>query len=171
MAEAGRSDDAYREYVDGLIPGLRRVAYLLCQDWHRADDLVQSTLERLYRHWSKASKADAPAAYARTVLVRVFLGEQRMAWARRVVLLDRLPEDAAAAAPDLADRLALEAAMRELPPRQRAVLVLRFFCDLSVEETADALQCATGTVKSQAARGLDKLREALTDSAVVETRR
>lgn len=164
-------DEAYREYVAVLLPGLRRVAYLLCQDWHRADDLVQGALERLYLHWNKASKADEPAAYARMVLVRVFLSEQRTSWARRVVLLDRAPESAAAAEPDLFSRLELEAALRELPPRQRAVLVLRFYCDLSVDQTAATLRCAPGTVKSQAARGLAKLRLALAETHPAMTKR
>jgi RNA polymerase sigma-70 factor (sigma-E family) len=161
---AGDHDGAYREYVDPLLPGLRRMAYLLCQDWHRADDLVQSTLERLYLHWSKASAAESPAAYSRMVLARVFLSEQRTSWARRVVLLDRAPETVASAEPDLASRLELEGALRELPPRQRAVLVLRFYCDLSVEQTAETLRCKSGTVKSQTSKGLAKLREALGDS-------
>ncbi|WP_157018390.1 SigE family RNA polymerase sigma factor [Cryptosporangium arvum] len=156
-------DEAYLEYVDRVLPSLRRVAYLLCQDWHRADDLVQGTLERVYRHWGKAGRAREPIAYARTVLVRVFLGEQRTGWARRVVLLDRPPE-LATPGPDVAERLLVEDALRALPPRQRAVLVLRFYCDLSVEQTAETLHCRPGTVKSQAARGLAKLREALTEN-------
>jgi RNA polymerase sigma-70 factor (sigma-E family) len=166
---AGAEDDAYLEYVGGLVSGLRRVAYLLSHDWHRADDLVQASLERLYVHWGKAQQAADPAAYARTVLIRLFLSEQRTGWARRVVLLDGGLEAATAAGPDLESRLEVEAALRELPPRQRAVLVLRFYCDLSVEQTATVLRCAPGTVKSQAARGLDKLRTALAgnDSANV----
>ncbi|GAA3383554.1 SigE family RNA polymerase sigma factor [Cryptosporangium minutisporangium] len=164
-------DEAYLAYVEQALPGLRRVAYLLCQDWHRADDLVQATLERVYLHWRRAAQARQPAAYARTMLVRVFLTEQRTAWARRVVLLDRPPDSAAAAEPDLANRLALEAALRELPPRQRAVVVLRFYCDLSVEQTAETLHCAQGTVKSQAAKGLAKLREALTENTAAAATR
>ncbi|MFG1926508.1 SigE family RNA polymerase sigma factor [Cryptosporangium sp. NPDC048952] len=157
-------DEAYLEYVDRVLPSLRRVAYLLCQDWHRADDLVQGALERVYLHWGKAAQAREPIAYARTVLVRVFLAEQRTAWTRRVVLLDRPPDVAGVASPDVAERLVLTDALRDLPPRQRAVLVLRFYCDLSVEQTAETLHCSQGTVKSQAARGLDKLREALTEN-------
>jgi RNA polymerase sigma-70 factor (sigma-E family) len=157
-------DEAYREYAAGLLPGLRRLAYLLCQDWHRADDLVQGALERLYLNWGKASKANDPAAYARTVLLRVFLSEQRTAWAHRVVLVDHAPEGGGAGGPDVESRMELEAALRQLPARQRAVLVLRFYCDLSVEQTAETLRCATGTVKSQAARGLIRLREVLAET-------
>lgn len=164
-------DQAYLEYVDRVLPTLRRVSYLLCQDWHRADDLVQGTLERVYLHWGKAALAREPIAYARTVLVRVFLTEQRTAWARRVVLLDHPPEPATAAQLDVADRMALEAALRDLPPRQRAVLVLRFYCDLSVEQTAETLHCSPGTVKSQAARGLAKLRDALTENTAATASR
>jgi DNA-directed RNA polymerase specialized sigma24 family protein len=98
------------------------------------------------------------------VLVRVYLSEQRMGWARRVVLVNGSPEAPAGAGFDLEARLEMEAALRELPPRQRAVLVLRFYCDLSVTQTAAVLRCAPGTVKSQSARGLDKLREVLAAS-------
>jgi DNA-directed RNA polymerase specialized sigma24 family protein len=107
---AGAEDEAYHEYVNGLLSGMRRVAYLLCHDWHRADDLVQSAFERLYVHWDKARQAADPAAYARTVLVWVYLSEQRAGWARRVVLLDGGLETAARAGPDLESRLEMEAA-------------------------------------------------------------
>ncbi|MFG1923047.1 sigma-70 family RNA polymerase sigma factor [Cryptosporangium sp. NPDC048952] len=92
---------------------------------------------------------------------------QRTNWARRVVLVNGSREESAGSGFDVEARLEMEAALRELPPRQRAVLVLRFYCDLSVEQTATVLRCATGTVKSQSARGLDKLREVLSanDSA------
>ena len=79
-------DDEYTEYISARMMSLRRTAYLLCQDWHRADDLVQAAITKLYVHWSRARAADHIDAYARTVLVREFLGERRSAWARRVRL-------------------------------------------------------------------------------------
>jgi len=76
----------YVEYVEGRLTWLRRLAYLLCQDWHEADDLVQATLTRLYTYWPRAAGMDNIDAYVRTILVRTFLGERRSAWSRRVLL-------------------------------------------------------------------------------------
>lgn len=75
-------DDEYTEYVSARMTSLRRVAYMLCQDWHRADDLVQATITQLYVHWGRARAADHIDAYARTIFVREFLRERRSAWAR-----------------------------------------------------------------------------------------
>ena len=79
-------DDEYTEYISARMMSLRRTAYLLCQDWHRADDLVQAAITKLYVHWGRARAADHIDAYARTVLVHEFIGERRSAWARRVRL-------------------------------------------------------------------------------------
>ncbi|SHM98565.1 SigE family RNA polymerase sigma factor [Cryptosporangium aurantiacum] len=155
-------DDEYHEYVRSALPALRRLAYVLCQDGHRADDLVQGALVKLYLHWGKARAATNRDAYARTVLVRVFLGEKRAGWARRVVLVDRLP-DVASTGPDPAATLALRAALATLPAKQRAALVLRYYADLSVDETAEALGCPANTVKSHTARGIAALRRVLPD--------
>lgn len=157
--------DAYLEYVRARLPVFQRLAYMLCQDRDRADDLVQDSLERLYLKWDKADDARNTDAYARQLLVRVFLSERRTPWARRVVLVDRLPENAATD-PDAASTVAVRAALAALAPRQRAVLVLRFFSDLSVDEVAETLGCSAGTVKSQTSKGLASLRRALPDFAV-----
>lgn len=150
----------YREYVGGRLDQLRRTAYLLCGDWHTADDLVSTALVKLLKHWSRVSAMDNIDAYARRVLMRAWLDERRRPW-RREHPRAQLPEAAARAGYDVADRMAVLALLAELPVRRRAVLVLRFFCDLSVEETAEALGCSTGTVKSQTARALDALRTRL----------
>jgi RNA polymerase sigma-70 factor (sigma-E family) len=152
----------YREYVTGRLPELRRVAYLLCGDWHTADDVLSATLVRLLLHWPKVSAADNVDAYVRRVLVRTMLNERRRPW-RRERLLDTLPEPppAAGGSDAVDERMSLLALLDELPARRRAVVVLRYCCDLSVEETARELGCSTGTVKSQAARALDTLRERL----------
>ncbi|MFC9976242.1 SigE family RNA polymerase sigma factor [Spirillospora sp. NPDC127200] len=155
-----KPDDEYTAYVTARMAWLQRVAYLLCQDWHRADDLVQTAITRLYLNWRRASAAENIDGYARTVLVRVFLAEQRGAWWRRVRPFREMPETGAPDT-DHAAGLDLRAALAALPPRQRAVVVLRFYCDLSVEQTAAELNCSTGTVKSQSARGLEALRRAL----------
>ena len=163
-------DEEYHEYVRSALPALRRLAYVLCQDGHRADDLVQGTLVKLYLSWSKARMADNRAAYARTVLVRTFLGERRTGWARRVVLVDRVPENVPIPGPDPAATLALRAALANLPVKQRATLVLRYYADLSVDETAEALGVPANTVKSHTARGLAALRSALPEEAPARNR-
>jgi RNA polymerase sigma-70 factor (sigma-E family) len=152
-------DGDYVDYVRQRLPWLRRIAYLLTQDAHRADDVVQAAITQLYLHWRRVREVDNLDAYARTVLVRVFLGERRR-WGSRVSLMSALPE-VAAEPPDHAGRLAVRQALAAVPPRQRATLVLRFYCDLTVEATAGALGCSPGTVKSQTAKGLDALRRAL----------
>jgi RNA polymerase sigma-70 factor (sigma-E family) len=150
----------YREYVAGRLDQLRRTAYLLCGDWHTADDLVSTALVKLLRHWRRVAQMDNIDAYARRVLLRAWLDERRRPWRRERVHAE-VPEPASGPESDVTDRLAVLALLAELPARRRAVLVLRYFCDLSVEETAEALGCTAGTVKSQTARGLDALRTRL----------
>jgi RNA polymerase sigma-70 factor (sigma-E family) len=157
-------DDEYTAYVSARLTWLHKVAFLLCQDWTRADDLVQITITRLYVHWRRASAVDNLDGYTRTILVRVFLAEQRTGWRRRVTALRHLPDTATIAAdPDLA--MDLRTALAALAPRQRAAVILRFYCDLSIEQTADVLSCSTGTVKSQTARALAILRRELAPAA------
>lgn len=150
----------YTEYVQGRLTWLRRTAYLLCQDWQEADDLVQIAITRLYAHWGRARDAASLDAYTRTILVRAFLAERRSAWYRRVTI-GSAHLDAAAAVPDHDALLDVRAALRMLPPRQRATIILRFYCDLPIEDTAKVLGVTTGTVKSQTARGLAALRASL----------
>jgi RNA polymerase sigma-70 factor (sigma-E family) len=159
-----RRDVEFTEYVAARLGSLRRVAYLLCRDWDGADDLVQRALIKLYVHWARARAADHTDAYARVIVVREFLGERRSGWARRV-RLDAQPPDAPAATTDHDAALDVRSALIGLPPRQRATLVLRFYCDLSVEQSASALGCSAGTVKSQTAKGIEALRRALDQEA------
>jgi RNA polymerase sigma-70 factor (sigma-E family) len=153
-------DREFTEYVTSRLGSLRRLSYLLCQDPGHVDDLVQIAITRLYTHWARASAAENTDAYVRTILVREFLGEQRSGWARRVSLDAAVP-DLPVVEPDLAAALDIRAALAGLPPRQRATVVLRFYCDLNVDQAARVLGCSTGTVKSQTAKGLDALRRAL----------
>jgi RNA polymerase sigma-70 factor (sigma-E family) len=157
----GRRDIEYSDYVSAKLPSLRRLALLLCHDWQRADDLVQGAIIRLYVKWGKAVSADNTDAYVRTILIREFLHEHRSGWARLVRLADELPAEQAAPVVDREAALDLQAAIAALPPRQRAALVLRFYCDLSVEASAQILACSPGTVKSQTARALSTLRQLL----------
>jgi len=119
----------------------------------------QAAAIKAYTHWGQAAHADNTDAYVNAILVREFLHERRSAWARRVSLTEA-PETAARQA-DHDSSLDLRAAVVTLPPRQRAVLVLRFYCDLNVYQTAEALGCRPGTVKSQTAKALDSLRRAM----------
>jgi RNA polymerase sigma-70 factor (sigma-E family) len=150
---------AYTEYVTARFDQLRRTAFLLCQQWHRADDITQTTLTNLYLNWRRACAAENREAYVQTMLVRAFLADQRRGWMRRVVLAGDVPDSAIE--PDHDDRITVQRALLRVPPRQRATLVLRFFCDFTVEQTAEVLDCTPGTIKSQTARGLEALRRFL----------
>ncbi|ALG06054.1 SigE family RNA polymerase sigma factor [Kibdelosporangium phytohabitans] len=155
-------EEHYTEYVTARLPALRRIAYLLCGDNHRADDIVQNAITRLYVHWRKARAADNLDAYVRTIVVRTFLNEQRTGWFSRTRVVDEMPE-ASQSGPDVETSQVLHAALRRVPPKQRAVLVLRFLYDMSVAEVAGALHCSAGNVKSQTSHGLAALRKQLGD--------
>ena len=154
------AEQEFVEYLRARLSRLHRTAYLLCGDAHLAEDLVQSTALALYRSWRSVRAADNVDAYVHRVLVNQFLGEKRRPWSR-VLLSNRPPERAAPAGLGVEERDAVRAALARLGPRQRAVLVLRFFCDLTVDDTAAALHCSTGTVKSQTARALASMRQLL----------
>jgi RNA polymerase sigma-70 factor (sigma-E family) len=150
----------YVEFVTAHLGRMRRVAYLLCGDADRADDIVQAAVERLYLRWRQVRGAGNVEAYAHTVLVRTFLAERRRLWSR-VRLMDEPPDRPAPAGQPDDERIAVRTALRTLPRRQQAVLVLRFLCDLPVAEVAEILGCAQGTVKSQTSDGLAALRRSL----------
>jgi RNA polymerase sigma-70 factor (sigma-E family) len=154
-----RSDEnAYREYVIGRMEVMRRTAYLLCKDWHTADDLVSITISKLYRHWPRVGQLPSIDAYVRKVLLRTWLDEKRRPWHRREQVTEELPELSTTTEYAVVSRAQLLDLLDGLPPRRRAAVVLRLYLDLSVEETAEILGCSVGTVKSQTARGLDTLR-------------
>jgi len=152
-------EDGYREYVTARLDRLRRTAYLLCHDWHTADDLVSTTLLKLYRRWATAQRADNLDAYVRRMLLRSWLDERRRPW-RRESATGEVPDRPAPDVPPFGEQNLLDL-LRVLPQRRRAVLVLRFYCDLSVEETADLLGVSVGTVKSTTARALGALRNTM----------
>lgn len=159
-------EQQYTDYVGTRLPAWRRTAFLLCGDEHRADDVVQATITKLYVHWRKASAADNLDGYVRTMLVRTFLSEQRLGWFRRTKLVGApadTPDSPAMAGTDVETRMVVHKALSRVSPRVRAVLVLRFLVDFSVADTAAALGCSPGTVKSQTSAGLAMLRRLLGD--------
>ncbi|MBS2537617.1 SigE family RNA polymerase sigma factor [Catenulispora sp. NF23] len=162
-------DDEFSELVAARSHTLRRTAYLMCGDWHQAEDLTQIAFIKLHAAWGRVRRREDLDAYLRKTLLRACIDEKRHArWRREFPGSDDLPDRPAAdRAPDqaAADRDLLVAALRTLPPGQRAVLVLRFWEDQSVEEAARLLGCSAGTVKSQTARGLAALRVEIASSA------
>ncbi len=159
MADRGTDDD-YVAYVSARLPALKRLAYLLCGDEHRADDLVQESVTKLYLRWRNARDADNLDRYVRAIVVRTHIDETRRPWFR-VRLFGTIPDQRAGEAPDTESAAALRGALSRLPAGQRAVLVLRFLCDVPVNEVGELLGCSPGTVKSQTSHGLAKLRQLL----------
>lgn len=164
-----RHEQEFAEYFTARKDAVRRTAYLLCGDWHRADDLAQTAFVSLHRQWRKIRDHGALDAYVRRSVVRAMIDETRRPW-RRERFVPELPDrtgpatDGDTVGETVATRSALLDGLRRVPPRQRAVLVLRFLEGLDVAATADTLGCSEGTVKSQTSRGLDTLREVLGDA-------
>jgi RNA polymerase sigma-70 factor (sigma-E family) len=155
-----RRDEEFAQYAAARQQRLFQQAYLFAGNRDSAQDLVQATLLKLYRAWPSVRRAENVDAYARKTMVRTYLdGERRR---RRELDWFRKP-DAARSESSVELRMTLMAALAELPARARAVVVLRYWDDLSIEQTADALGCSQGTVKSHAARALGVLRERLGD--------
>ena len=158
--------DEEQEFGDYVVARSRRLcefAYLLCGDWHAAEDAVQTSLAKLFVAWRKLRERESIDAYVRRIIVRVIIDQRRLLRNQREMSWAEPPDanPVGDAADTMPERLAALSALAKVPPRQRAVLVLRFFEDQSVEETAEALRCTTGTVKSQTARGLQTLRALL----------
>jgi RNA polymerase sigma-70 factor (sigma-E family) len=146
----------FAEFAEAASPRLRRTAFLLCGDWHTAEDLVQSALAKVFVAWRRIRRQDAAHAYATRTLMNCYLADRRRK--RPVeVLTDQIP-DRAAAPPAPENRLLVLSALAELPPKARAVVVLRYWADLSVDEVAGMLGCSPGNVRSQSTRALSKLR-------------
>lgn len=158
-----RDEQEFAEYFARRRDAVRRTAFMLCGDWHRADDLAQTAFVAVHRRWRKIRDRAAIDAYVRKTVVRAVIDESRRPW-RREQYMETLPE-AAVNEEGLDDRVAtrevLLAGLADVPPRQRAVLVLRYFEGLDVSAAAKVLGCSEGTVKSQTARGLAALRIAL----------
>jgi RNA polymerase sigma-70 factor (sigma-E family) len=156
-------DADFREFARARALALRRTAYLLCGDWHLAEDLVQNALVKLYRVWPKITRRGPVDNYARQVLLRCWLDEQRRPWRRRE-RRDGVVPDQPSPALEAGISDPLLRALAEVPPKQRAAVVLRYCADLPAAEVAQVLRCSEGTVRSQAARGLETLRGVLEPS-------
>jgi RNA polymerase sigma-70 factor (sigma-E family) len=156
-------EDDFAAFYAARAGSLRNTAYLLCGDWHLAQDLTQITFTKMYRVWHRIERHDTLDQYSRRVLVRAFLDERRRPWRRESSTIPDSPAfDVAALDDEDRDaRLLLRTALTRVPKRQRAALVLRFWMDLSVEQAAELLGCSTGTVKSQTSQGLANLRTVL----------
>ncbi|MEY9859014.1 RNA polymerase sigma-70 factor (sigma-E family) [Catenulispora sp. GAS73] len=152
----------YKRYVTARSHALWHTAFLMCGDAHQAEDVVQTALLKLYVAWHRVERAKNRDAYVRRVLVRCVIDEKRRGW-RREHVMAAVPESGAGEGPDIGERDAALQALALLAPRQRATLVLRFWEDLSIEQTAELLGCSPGTVRSQTARGLATLRAILLD--------
>jgi len=154
------SEAHFRDFVEARSGSLLGTAYLLTGDRHRAEDLLQSALVKAHRHWARVRQRGDVEPYVR----RIMVNEQRSWWrARREFPVAEVPERPAAGGDPagFTERDAVWQALRRLPPRTRAVLVLRYWEDLSEAETARILDCSVGSVKSQASRGLHRLAKVL----------
>lgn len=160
--KGGAVDEAdereFRQYVLDRRDKLLREAYLLVGDVHLAEDLVQSTLAKVYVSWRRVTACEVPDAYVRRILINADRSARRR---RRVgeLLTGSVPEVfAVAQGPEAGDRLDVILALQTLPKRQRTAVVLRYWADLPEAEVAEVMGCSIGTVRSQAFRGLEKLR-------------
>jgi RNA polymerase sigma-70 factor (sigma-E family) len=161
-------DEQFRAYVLASRGSLLRTAVFLASgDRFAAEDLVQTALMRLYIAWPRV-RAETIDAYVRKALLNALIDDRRRAFARRERAHAQVPELAVNEASAETETAVFEA-LAALPPRMRAAVVLRHLCDLSVAETADALNCSEGTVKSQTARALAQLRTTLTPHVLQPT--
>lgn len=153
-------------YVNARRDVVRRIAYGLCGDWYRADDLTQTAFLKLYQAWDTIRNRAATDGFVRSCLVRANIDEFRRR-GRREVVVEEIPESAPSDDDSLAsgvvDRELIRKALDRVPVGQRTVLVLRFLDGLDVAETARQLGCSEGNVKSQTARGLVAMRSAMTE--------
>ena len=157
---ADRSEDGaeFREFASARAGQLFRIAYLVCGDWHEAQDLVQTTLAKLFVAWHRVQRTQSPDAYARKVLMNAYLSERRRKRTSEMPVADPALPNTAGAGDDADLRLTLVAALSKLPPRSRAVVVLRHLDDHSIEAVAQALGISPAAVKSLNSRGLAQLR-------------
>jgi RNA polymerase sigma-70 factor (sigma-E family) len=157
-----RDEQEFVEYATAAQARLRRTAYLICGDWDHASDIVQEALIRVYVAWPRIERKGGVNAYARRCVVNVAIDLGRRRSSTELPTLHEVMDRSTGNVDlDVPGRAALMDALRELAPRQRACVVLRYFEDLTVADTAHLLGCSEGTVKSQTARALASLRRHL----------
>ena len=161
-------DAEFAAYMTARQPSLLRTAYLLTGDRHTAEDLVQTALAKLYLSWDRVQRRELVDGYVRRILVNEHNSLWRRAWKRKELSSDVLPDHQAVTdSPDDGRSAALWEFVQTLPRKQRAVVVLRYYEELSEAETADALGISVGTVKSQASRALASMRARVHDHPVL----
>ncbi|NUR06158.1 MAG: SigE family RNA polymerase sigma factor [Nocardioidaceae bacterium] len=164
MAEQRRErDEEFAAYMAARQPSLLRTAYLLAGDRHTAEDLVQTTFAKLYLSWDKVQRREVVDGYVRRILVNEHTSMWRRPWKRREVSTEALPEQQRHDRTDEGEASAVWEFVQTLPRKQRAVIVLRYYEDLSEAEIADVLGVSVGTVKSQASRALAAMRARVGD--------
>ncbi|HEX6356826.1 SigE family RNA polymerase sigma factor [Actinophytocola sp.] len=162
-------DTEFGEFLDSRASVMRRTAYLLCGgDWHRAEDLVQTTLTKIYVAWPRIRRDGSVDAYSRKIMVRAAIDESRKAYRRRESVVEDLPEPLSTPPAGVEDAVDVRRALAQLPAGQRAVVVLRYWEDMSVTDVAQTLGKSEGTIKSQAAKGLAALRKLLESGDLAE---
>jgi RNA polymerase sigma-70 factor (sigma-E family) len=154
------ADDEFEEFAHAQAERLRTTAFMLCRDWHLAQDLTQTTLTKLFVGWRRATAADNLVAYAQKVLLRSYLDHRRRRSSTEAAT-GILADSGYRHQPDL--RLTMLDALAELPARDRAIVILRYFEDYTVEQTASVLDVPVSVVKSQTKRSLEKLRSLLAE--------
>jgi RNA polymerase sigma-70 factor (sigma-E family) len=151
-------DHEFQAYFEARVAVLRRTAYLLCGDWHRAEDLAQTALAKLYVAWPRVNRSGQVDAYVRKIVVRAAIDDSRRWFRRRETAVAAVPDIHPAPVPGSEDIVDVRRALAELPAGQRAAVILRYWEDLPIAETAELLGCSEGTVKSQSSKGLAALR-------------
>jgi RNA polymerase sigma-70 factor (sigma-E family) len=154
-----REPEGFTDFVVRQQAALQRTAFLLTGDWQLAEDLVQATLAKAWVHWARVIRAGQPDAYVRRMIVTTYVTWWRRRW-RREFTAEAFPDIPASAdqVAETTDRMVARGLLARLPARQRAVLVLRYYEDMTEKEVAAMMGCTVGTVKSQTAKALSKLR-------------
>jgi RNA polymerase sigma-70 factor (sigma-E family) len=160
-------DQDFAEFVAARWTPLYRLAYLLAASPTVAEDLLQTSLEKAYVRWARIVRMEYPEAYVRRIIANTYVSSRRRAWVREEPR-DHMPETASSLEGALLDRALLWPLVCALPARQRAVIVLRYYEDLSEADIATTLGCAPGTVKSQSAAAMRSLRRALAAAGIRE---
>lgn len=156
----------FREFAVVVSPQLQRTAFLMVGDWHEAQDLTQTALAKTFVKWRRISALDNPHAYVRKILVNEATSYVRKLARRRTTPVAYIADGAIEPALAIDDRDPLWRCLSELPRTQRTAIVLRYYCDLSERDTAEAMECSVGAVKSYTSRGLQRLAAEMTSRAV-----